>query len=49
MKTFIFDILTNENIGQVKNHQLKLVALRYSGFACPPLPDISIHQSYWWY
>ncbi len=28
----------------VKNHKLKLMALPYSGFACPPLAVISIHQ-----
>jgi len=28
----------------VKNHQSKLVALPDSGFACPPLAAISIHQ-----
>jgi len=28
---------------------LKLVALPDSGFACPPLAVVSIHQSYWWY
>jgi hypothetical protein len=33
----------------VKNHQLKLVALPYSGFACPPLAGISIHQWDWWF
>ncbi len=28
----------------VKKHQLKLVALLFLGFACPPLADVSIHQ-----
>jgi len=31
-------------IPQVNNHQLKLVALLVSGFACPPLAAVSIHQ-----
>jgi len=29
---------------KVNNHQLKLVALPVSGFACPPTADISIYQ-----
>jgi len=31
-------------IGRVNNHQLKLVALPVSGFACPPLAVVTIHQ-----
>jgi hypothetical protein len=31
-------------VKKVKNHQLKLVALPCSGFACPPLAAVSIHQ-----
>jgi hypothetical protein len=36
----------NKSLGvlRVNNHQLKLVALPYSGFACLPLAVISIHQ-----